>query len=134
MLDALKFAFEILIVGALALPWLAVLNRMFPSSLQFDLSFVPAPARDSATIALVIALRYVLGSSVSRISRTFFDAELWRLVPTEHQIREAVYRDVYCTDHLLNELNYPLANPVPFATVPGLGRYSRYATARRANH
>jgi hypothetical protein len=31
MLDALKFAFEILVVGALALPWLAILSRMFAS-------------------------------------------------------------------------------------------------------
>jgi hypothetical protein len=28
MLDAVKFAFEILIVGALALPWLAIVRRM----------------------------------------------------------------------------------------------------------
>ena len=52
MSDALKFAFEILVVGALALPWLTVLNRMFPtrpgSGLHFDLSAVPKPAQTAA--------------------------------------------------------------------------------------
>jgi hypothetical protein len=115
MLDALKFAFEILIVAALALPWLAVLIRMFPSdlgaALQFDLSFLPKPAQDAVTVTLVIALGYLLGSAVERISRSFFNDELWLIVPTEHQIRENVYNDVYCQDHLLSKLSLPLASP-----------------------
>jgi hypothetical protein len=117
MLDALKFAFEILIVAALALPCLAVLIRMFPSSLgaalQFDLSFVPKPAQDAVTVTLVIALGYLLGSAVERISRSFFNDELWLVVPTEDQIRENVYNDVYCQGHLLNELSLPLKGARP---------------------
>jgi hypothetical protein len=102
MLDALKFAFEILIVGALALPWLAVLHRTFPSGsssvFKFDLSFVPEGARNLVSVALVIAVGYLLGSAVSRFSRDFFNDELWRPLPTEDVIRDSVYFDEYCAD------------------------------------
>src|ERR1700690_2639389 len=97
--DALKFAFEILIVGALALPRLAVLIQMFspadalehPNRLGVFLSFVPAPARKAVGGLLVIAIGYLLGSAVSRISRNLFDDELLGVLPTEDQIRDSVY-------------------------------------------
>lgn len=100
MLDALKFAFEILIVGALALPWLAVLYRIFqdgsPSGVKFDLSFVPEGARNTVSVALVVAVGYLLGSAVSRFSRDFFNDEIWQPLPTEDVIRDSVYFDEYC--------------------------------------
>lgn len=90
-MDALKFAFEILIVGALALPWLAILIRMFVDEPvaedrkapdprhpwrrpptddgPFHLSVVPESVRSAAAAAFVVAIGYLLGSSVSRISR-----------------------------------------------------------------
>ena len=111
MLDALKFAFEILVVGALALPWLAILSRMFPSdhesSLGFYLSVVPKAAQSAVTVTIVVAFGYLLGSAISRISRNFFNDELWKSIPTEYLIRDAVYRDVYCKKHLATELNLP---------------------------
>src|SRR5580692_2523158 len=100
MLDALKFAFEILIVGALALPWLAILVRIFAAehaskraedSLHFYLSVVPKSAQTAVTLVMVIAIGYLLGSSVSRISRNFFNDELWWRLPTEDRIRVEVY-------------------------------------------
>jgi hypothetical protein len=111
MLDALKFAFEVLVVGALALPWLAVLSRMFlsdhDSSLAFYLSVVPKAAQSAVAVAIVIAFGYLLGSAVSRISRNFFNDELWKSIPTEYLIRDAVYTDVYCKEHIASELNLP---------------------------
>jgi hypothetical protein len=66
MLDALKFAFEILIVGALALPWVAILYHVFwddgSADFEFDLSFVPEGARSAASVALVLAFGYLIGS------------------------------------------------------------------------
>jgi len=113
MLDALKFAFEILIVGALAIPWLAVLHRMFPSSSEssFDsfLSFIPKPAQDAVAIVVVVAFGYFLGSGVSRFSRDFFNDELWQPFPTENLIRDGVYYDEFCSKHLLVYKNWPLA-------------------------
>lgn len=102
MLDALKFAFEILIVGALALPWIAVLSRMFPGRdhsefFKFDLGFVPSAARNGVEIAIVLAFGYLLGSAVSRFSRDFFNDEMWQPLPTEDVIRDNVYFDEYCS-------------------------------------
>lgn len=103
MLDALKFAFEILIVGALALPWVAILSRMFTSDgdsgVYSFFSVVPDRARDAITIAVVIAFGYVLGSAVSRFSRDFFNDELWKPLPTEDLIRDSVYHAEFCSTH-----------------------------------
>jgi hypothetical protein len=118
MADALKFAFEILIVGALALPWLAVLNRMFPSGsgagLQSYLSVVPEQVRTGVAVAVVIAFGYLLGSVVSRISRDIFNDELLGNLPTEDRIREAIYNEEYCNEHLMRNLS------LPFKPDPGL--------------
>jgi hypothetical protein len=107
MLDALKFAFEILIVGALALPWLAILNQMFeavgPSSTRpAFLSFIPEDAHTTVTLVLVIAFGYVAGSVVSRASRNLFNDELLWPVPTEDLIRVAVYQEEYCHKEQMN--------------------------------
>jgi hypothetical protein len=111
MIDALKFAFEILIVGALALPWLAILMRIFPAradfSAYFYLSIVPKQAQNAVAVAVVIAFGYVIGSAVSRVSRNFFNDELWIDIPTEDRIRDAVYTDEYCREHLLRDLSLP---------------------------
>src|ERR1035438_1329633 len=100
MLDALKFAFEILIVGALAMPWIAILSRMFPgrenSEFKFDLGFVPSGARSGVEIAVVLAFGYLIGSAASRFSRDFFNDEMWQPLPTEDLIRDNVYFDEYC--------------------------------------
>lgn len=111
MSDALKFAFEILVAGALALPWLFVLLRMFPETsrigLDFDLSFVPKSAQGAVTAAAVIAFGYLLGSVISRISRDIFNDELFGNLPTESMIREAVYKNEYCTEHLMRNMTLP---------------------------
>lgn len=115
-MDALKFAFEILIVGALALPWLAVLIHMFspggvPTSpvdtLESFLSVVPRHARDIVGMVVILAVGYLLGSAVSRISRSVFDDELWGGLPTESRIRDQVYHDEYCKENLLGALHLP---------------------------
>src|ERR1700733_10350137 len=114
MLDTLKFAFEILLVGVLTLPAIAVLVEMFPggasANSSFSLSVVPKQARDAVAVALVVAFGYVLGSAVSRVSRNFFNEDMWWggwLLPTEHSIREAVYEDEYCKEHILKDIVLP---------------------------
>ncbi|HUN85810.1 MAG TPA: hypothetical protein VMU48_15640 [Terracidiphilus sp.] len=111
MSDALKFAFEILVVGALALPWIVVLQRMFPETsragLDFDLSFVPKSVQGAVAAAAVIAFGYLLGSVISRISRDIFNDELFGNLPTENMIRLAVYNNEYCTEHLIRNMTLP---------------------------
>ncbi len=118
-MDALKFAFEILIVGALALPWLAMLIRAFSpvsaggdsehqfDSLRLSLSVIPADARPTVSLALLVATGYLLGSAVSRVSRSVFNDELLMNFPTEDKIRAEVYYNEYCTERLLGDLSFP---------------------------
>src|ERR1700683_2603436 len=119
MLDALKFAFEILIVGALALPWLAILSRMFgsgpTSSLPSYWSVLPKPAQGPVAVAIVIAFGYVAGSAVSRASRDLFNDELLKPLPTEDAIRDGVYQDEYCGQDLIDMDEY-----LPFFEKPSL--------------
>jgi hypothetical protein len=125
-MDALKFAFEILIVGALALPWLAVLIRIFSSGpasgkpkdgLQFFLSAVPEQAQPAVAAAVIVAIGYLLGSAVTRVSRNFFNEDLFNEdkqlfhLPTEDQIRDAVYREEYCEGRLLSLGKLPYNDP-----------------------
>jgi hypothetical protein len=92
---------------------------MFPSGagsgLHFDLSVVPQPAQSAVTVAIVIAFGYLLGSAVSRISRDIFNDELFGNIPTEDRIREAVYREEYCTEHLMKNLALPFRAPAGLA-------------------
>jgi hypothetical protein len=115
-MDTLKFAFEILVVGALALPWLAVLMQMFFSSPasenpldspHFFLGVLPASARNAVGVAVMVAIGYLLGSAVSRISRNFFNDDLLGRLPTEDQIRSGVYWDEYCSKQLPRDLRLP---------------------------
>jgi hypothetical protein len=118
-MDALKFAFEILIVGALALPWVALLIRMFSpytspgepekpiDVLEFLLPSVASKAGGAVAMALIIGTGYLLGSVVSRVSRNLFNDELLWFVPQEDTIRVGVYRDEYCSEELLDDLDLP---------------------------
>jgi hypothetical protein len=129
MLDALKFAFEILVVGALALPWLAILSRMFASgpvsSLPSYLSVLPRPARGTVAVAVVIAFGYVGGSVVSRASRDLFNDELLEPLPTEARIRNAVYQDEYCGQDLIDLDEYlPFFDKTPPGKSPPTNKSS----------
>jgi hypothetical protein len=126
LLDALKFAFEILVVGALTLPWIATLHMIFAprsnSGIGFSLDLgqasgfdsllavVPKAAKDAVSVAVVIAFGYLLGSAVSRISKDFFNDEMLRTIPSEDKIRDAVYFDEYCSIDVLSDLNLPSLN------------------------
>src|ERR1700733_15868058 len=99
MLDALKFAFEILVVATLALPWLALLHRMFPVGASFSfrtwLDLIPKEAESAVSITVVLAFGYVLGSAIERISRNFFNHDIWRRDPTIFPSRVETQREVF---------------------------------------
>ena len=110
-MDALKFAFETLIVGALAVPWLLLFLCMFferpPTGATTEIPFfsaMPPKAHEVLSLALVIGIGYFLGAAVSRIASDFLDDEdvLWKL-PTEGKIRQEVYYHEYCHDHSVLE-------------------------------
>src|ERR1700727_1174761 len=106
MLDALKFAFEIFVVGALALPWVFLVTKSFMASdspWQFTSyeSIVPEAAQKAVAIAFVVAVGYLAGSVISRVSRDLFNDELLGKIPTEDNIRRAMYEDQYCHQNLI---------------------------------
>jgi hypothetical protein len=106
-MDSLKFAFDTVIIGALALPWLWLFMRIFfqRSSNGEDpkfpmLSALSDSTRQMVSGVLILALGYFLGSAVSRISSDFFDdAEILQGMPTRNSIRQGVYLHEYCDEH-----------------------------------
>jgi hypothetical protein len=100
-MDALKLAFDTIIVGVLALPWLARLAlaidlflaskpgqaKQLVSLLQSGGSQVPA----AAVGVVLFSMAYLLGAAVSRISGDFFNDDDLFLPITADGIRTAVY-------------------------------------------
>jgi hypothetical protein len=103
---ALTIAFDITIVGALALPWvLLVIHLLFfegENRLGDVFDWVKEHEQQAAAGVLLFALTYTLGSAVSRIARDFFndddlylqvDGQLFRVGVTEDRIVASVYCD-----------------------------------------
>jgi hypothetical protein len=143
-MDSLKFAFDTLIVGALALPWLALFMRMFfepspapsPETRLAFLSALPDHTREAVAGVLIVALGYFLGSAVTRISNDFFNDELWFILPTESAIRTSVYSKEYCNVHTaLKTLNVNLPLVLGHAAVAenavctATGEYRRHVVS-----
>jgi hypothetical protein len=101
-MDALKLAFDTMIVGVLALPWLVIVLRAFArdsgaASIETIIPFfshLPKEIKAPFISIMAIAMGYLLGAAISRVSFDFFDDELWWNVPTIHGIRDSVY----CTE------------------------------------
>jgi hypothetical protein len=119
-LEALKLAFDTIIVGALALPWLVFLLDLFVAEAAGNkeyfwssLSSVKAQI-DKVPVAVsgifLFAIAYFVGATVTRVSGDFFNDDDIVLsharLPTEDNIRAEVYCD-------------PEAQQ-PFADVPAL--------------
>src|SRR4051794_12424520 len=120
-MEWLKFAFDTLIIGALALPWLWLFMRMFSqrgTSKQDDLKFpllsaLSEQTRQTVAAVLIVALGYFLGSAVARISSDFFDdEEILQGMPTQTSIQQGVYLHEYCDAHsVLEAINLPSVSP-----------------------
>jgi hypothetical protein len=119
-MGALSIAFDIIIVGALALPWVLLVIHLFFSndekSLEDRLSWVKDQNQPALAGVLLFAMTYSLGSAVSRIAQDFFDDDdlhvslsnyLFRVGVTESSIRT----DVYCH-------SFPPEAPKPSDPIP----------------
>jgi hypothetical protein len=113
-LDAFKLALDTIIVGALALPWLAIVVRIFFPGFATRktaetiklLTVVPENTREAVAAVLLFAVAYFVGSAVTRVADDFFDDDEIPLLPVEHTIRN----HVYCEEEsawLLKELPWP---------------------------
>jgi hypothetical protein len=104
-MGAFTIAFDIVIVGALALPWVLLVIHLFfsdnESSLKKIIDWVKEQNQPALAGILLFAMAYPLGSVVSRIAQDFFDDDdlhvsvsgyLFRVGVTESSIRT----DVFC--------------------------------------
>ena len=107
-MEALKFAFDTLIIGALALPWLWLFMRIFfqrgatkHDKITFPLIDLLSPStQEYVGLALIIGIGYFLGCAVSRISSDFFDDdEILLGMPNHVSIQKGVYLHEYCDPH-----------------------------------
>jgi hypothetical protein len=108
--DALKLAFDMTIVGALSLPWVALGLYLFVGSQQGRIANVWTVFKENqahvppavAAVAL-FAAAYFMGAAVSRVSGDFFDDEDLKVPVTESGIRARVY----CKARMDNVLEIP---------------------------
>jgi len=105
-MGALTIAFDITIVGALALPWVALLIHLLffegENRLGGILDWIKDHEQQAAASVVLFAMTYTLGSAVSRIAKDFFnddelylqvDGQLFRMGMTEDRIIASVYCD-----------------------------------------
>ncbi len=105
-MGALTIAFDITIVGALALPWVALLIHLLffegENRLGGILDWIKDHEQQAAASVVLFAITYTLGSAVSRIANDFFndddlylqvDGRLFRMGMTEDRIIASVYCD-----------------------------------------
>jgi hypothetical protein len=104
-MDTFATAFDIVIVGALALPCVLLVIHLFlsenESRLEKVVAWVKAQDQPALVSVLLFAMAYPVGSAVSRIAQDFFDDDdlhvhlfhhLFRVGVTESSIRT----DVFC--------------------------------------
>ncbi len=103
-MGAFSIAFDIIIVGALALPWVLLVIRLFFSddenSLKNFMGWVEKQNQPAVAGVLLFAMTFSLGSAVSRIAQDFFDDDdlhfrlaqhLFQIGVTESSIRTEVF-------------------------------------------
>lgn len=103
-MGALTIAFDTIIVGALALPWVVLAIHLFyfegENQLGDILDWVKKQEQQAAAGVLLFALTYTLGSALSRIAQDLsndddlylqVDGQLFRLAVTEDRILASVY-------------------------------------------
>jgi hypothetical protein len=97
-MDALKLAFDTIIVGALALPWLLIAIDLFIASQEGQMTVLWSLIKHgedkippAVMGVLLFTMAYFLGAAISRVSGDFFNDDDLRVQITEDNIRSAVY-------------------------------------------
>jgi hypothetical protein len=121
-MDALSIAFDIIVVGALALPWAFLVTHLFFSDHESSLNKLVRWVKDQDQPALVgvllFAMAYPLGSAVSRIAQDFFDDDDLHIQFFHHLFRVGVTESSIRTDVFCNTFNQWPAATKPSGTDP----------------
>ena len=125
-MGALSIAFDTIIVGALALPWLVFATDLFFLDGQQDdrralrmLAYVKNDAKVQPVAAvLLFAVAYLAGSAISRTAQDFFNDD--DLIPTTHITEDNIRAAEYCAQEreILTELKVDPSGE-NFRIVPG---------------
>jgi hypothetical protein len=96
-MDALKIAFETVIIGALALPWVLLALDLFlqpkEDALLKALDFAKEKQLYGIAAVLLFAVAYFMGAAISRLAGDFFNDDDLGIQATEDAIRSQVYGD-----------------------------------------
>ena len=104
-MGALTIAFDTILAGALALPWVVLLIHLFcfegENHVGRALKWVKEQEQPAAAGVLLFAMAYTLGSAVTRIAQDFFNDGDLRVQLRRHLLHEGVTEDriltrVYC--------------------------------------
>src|SRR5690349_582253 len=104
-MDAFKFAFETVMIGSLALPWLFLMVHLvspdlFTSNAEHRigrlLSWVPNELRSSLIGIAAFTFAYLAGSAILPVAGEFLNDKdlIGRFLPTESTIQEMVYKSM----------------------------------------
>jgi hypothetical protein len=107
-MGAFSIAFDIIIVGALALPWVLLVIHVFfsanESSLKKLLDWVKDQNQPAVAGVLLFAMTYSLGSAVSRIAQDFFDDDDLHIQVSNYLLQVGVTETSIRTDVFCNTL------------------------------
>jgi hypothetical protein len=104
-MGAFTIAFDIIIVGALALPWVILVIHLFfshnESTLKNLFGWVKDQQQPALAGILLFAIAFPLGSVMSRIAQDFFDDDDLHLLVFHHLLRmgiteKSIRTDVFC--------------------------------------
>lgn len=117
-MGAFSIAFDIIVVGALALPWVLLSIHLFfsdnESSLKKLFDWVEEQQQPALAGILLFAMAFPLGSVVSRMGQDFFDDDDLHIQVFHHLLRVGVTESSIRTDVFCNSFK-----PDPTAPKPG---------------
>jgi hypothetical protein len=104
-MGAFSIAFDIVIVSALAIPWVLLVIHLFfsdnESGIRSALNWVSQQNQPAVVGVLLFAMAFSLGSAVSRIAQDFFDDDDLHIFIADYEFQVGVTEtnirtDVYC--------------------------------------
>lgn len=104
-MGAFSIAFDIIIVSALAVPWVLLIIHLFfsanESGIRGALNWVNQQNQPAVAGALLFAMAFSLGSAVSRIAQDFFDDDDLHIFIANYEFQigvteTSIRTDVYC--------------------------------------
>jgi hypothetical protein len=115
-------AFDIVTVGALALPWVLLVLHLFfaenESGLRKLLTWVKEQDQPALVGVLLFAMAYPIGSAVSRIAQDFFDDDDLHVPVFHYLFRVGVTESSIRTDVFCNTFKQDSPNTTPASTDP----------------